>query len=61
MVPRVLVSKTLVRQDILTKGMIEKKGEGSARAYQNMFPVTYCLMLVTLTKVPKDSQKGATS
>lgn len=61
MLIRVLVAKPLVRQDILTKGMIEKRRKGSARAYQNMSPVTYCLMLVTPTKVSKDSQKSATS
>lgn len=61
MVTRVNVSKPLVRQHILTKGMIEKRGEGSVRAYQNMSPVTYCLMLVIPSKVPKDSQKTATS
>lgn len=52
MVTRVIVSKPVVRQDILTKGMVDKKhketdskGGGSARAYQNMSPVTCCLLL----------------
>jgi hypothetical protein len=51
MVPSIIVYKPVVRQDVLTKGIVlknqretDKKEKGLTRTHWNMSPVTYCLL-----------------